>query len=804
MRVSALAMTLLFTPTLALAQAPAVLQPPAPTFPESFLWNAESRGPLLVVLPLSEKDGQLVSCGTVTAYAPKSAPRLKWEHLPEPDLFGSLGEFEQWELLQASLTERQWKLLGGSAGLGQTDLTRDQKKLFFALLPNPLTVSKPDGSSVKATEEQRKASRLRLSKRFHYAFVDNDGRQIAAAGIGSANPSGLRLGGGSAVAQPPIPLLSETPIIGRLLNPGGSGAVTEARIAVVTGEALQATTFTLRLNDTALVTSDIILSSTSSRATSNFGATFSAPEGAHLKPSELDLSSPTLDKTVPLAGADTVRDLVRRVATATGHELYCDPRYATRRVYLRGESARAGDILKALCWGTSGTFRRVGTASVLTEDLTPLAIRLGKIQDWRTGAQARLDALRVTSDRERAEYQQKYIDWSNTRLTLTSHPGERVPLSQLPENLRREIQAQMDQWTKTPNGDPNRAPLNQAVIQFTPRMELELLVPMVGAVPVAWGSRPLYPTEDQEPTAIPLPKALPARTLAATLTSPREAPRLAKEAKAAGFTALWVQVEPDQQALLAAAIAAGKAEGLAVHALVRPLRAKGTMEQTVEGKRSTVYLRPELLESQAVVLPKLKALAATPGLAGLVFSDLVPTGYVADGTDWKEILGYSEALRLACLRKDGPDPVDLSDNGLQGNVLFSNPTGRLTRLTHFSYGAKTTDWFQSSSYELWQPFHTVRREAVDGFVEGLTRSLQQAQPSLVIERQSSDNTQFGKLPRIELPDSNATEHWNRLVFSLRQSIERKPKPERVVLDGTNAPLETVLGFLTRLKEPVKE
>lgn len=802
MRVSALAMALLFTPVLALAQPPAVLQPPAPTFPESFLWNAESRGPLLIVLPLAEKDGQLVSCGTLTAYAPKSAPRLKWEHLPEPHLFGSLGEFEKWELLQESLTERQWKLLGSSAGLGQTDLTRDQKKLFFALLPDPLTVSKPDGSSVKATEEQRKASRLRLSKRFHYAFVDNDGRQIAAAGIGSTNPSGLRLGGGNVVAQPPI-VLSGVPIIGRLINPGVSGTLQEARIAFVTTEDLPVQSFTLRLNDSALRTDDIILSSTSARATSNFGATFSAPEGLHLKPSELDFASPALDKTVPLAGADTVREVVRRVATATGYELYCDPRYATRRVYLRGESARAGDILKAVCWGTAGTFRRVGTAYVLTEDLTPLAIRLGKIQDWRTGAQARLDALRVSTDRERAEYQQKYIDWSNTRLTLTSRPGERVPLSQLPENLRREIQGQMDQWTKTPNGDPNRAPLNQAVIHYTPRMELELLVPMVGSVPVPWGSRPLFPSEEQEPTALPVPKALPARTLAATLTSLREAPRLAKEAKAAGFTALWVQVEPDQQALLAAAIAAGKTEGLAVHALVRPLRTKGAMEQTVEGKRSAVYLRPELLESQAVVLPKLKALAATPGLAGLVFSDLVPTGYVADGTDWKEILGYSEALRLACLRKDGPDPVDLSDNGLQSNAFISRGS-RITRLSFLSYSSKTTDWFQSSPFELWQPFHTVRREAVDGFVEGLTRSLQQAQPGLVIERQSSDKTQFGKLPRIELPDSNATEHWNRLVSSLQQSIERKPKPERVVLDGTNAPLETVLGFLTRLKEPVKE
>jgi len=263
-------------------------------------------------------------------------------------------------------------------------------------------------------------------------------------------------------------------------------------------------------------------------------------------------------------------------------------------------------------------------------------------------------------------------------------------------------------------------------------------------------------------------------------------------------TALWVQVELDQQALLAAAIAAGKEEGLAIHAVVRPLRAKGAMEQTVEGKRSAVYLRPELLESQAAVLPKLKALAATPGLAGLVLSDLVPTGYLSDGTDWKEILGYSEALRLACLRKDGPDPVDLSDNGLSSNAFVSRG---ITRLSFISYSPKATDWFQSSAFELWQPFHTVRREAVDGFVEGLTRALQQAQPGLTITRQSSDQRTFGTLPRLVLTDSNAIEHWNRLVASLYQVLERTPKPERVVLDGTAASVETVLGYLTRLKNP---
>ena len=72
----------------------AALSQPAISFPESFVWNAESRGPLMMVLPLSEKDGQLVTCGSVTAFAPKSYATLRWEHLPEPDLFGQMGQEE--------------------------------------------------------------------------------------------------------------------------------------------------------------------------------------------------------------------------------------------------------------------------------------------------------------------------------------------------------------------------------------------------------------------------------------------------------------------------------------------------------------------------------------------------------------------------------------------------------------------------------------------------------------------------------------------------------------------------------------
>lgn len=99
-----------------------------------------------------------------------------------------------------------------------------------------------------------------------------------------------------------------------------------------------------------------------------------------------------------------------------------------------------------------------------------------------------------------------------------------------------------------------------------------------------------------------------------------------------------------------------------------------------EGSLSTNYDHPQrLLEEDGgrgwaspldpavrVALPSLvRTLAAVPGLAGLIFQDIAPSGYVKgsvgdDGTD----LGYTLENRLAYLRRTHHDPVDLSEFNL--------------------------------------------------------------------------------------------------------------------------------------------
>jgi hypothetical protein len=76
-----------------------------------------------------------------------------------------------------------------------------------------------------------------------------------------------------------------------------------------------------------------------------------------------------------------------------------------------------------------------------------------------------------------------------------------------------------------------------------------------------------------------------------------------------------------------------------------------------------VWLRLDALARRRAWL---QALAKTPGLAGLALRDTAAPGYAMppkgaprDQRDGRNDFGYTDALRLACLRAEGVDPVDI-------------------------------------------------------------------------------------------------------------------------------------------------
>ena len=795
---------ILTTPVALIVQAQP--KPPAPplAFPGSVLWNPETRGPLLIILPGDEKSLQPVNFGSLTGFAPKQRTELLWEKLPTPDLYSSLADPEKFGILQASLSEQQWEKLCSHAGLGLTDLGRDQRTLFLALLPAPLTLSR-GAEVVQIKDPERPRARLRLSRKFTYHFTNSSGASLA---LGSRETEVPRW----TLGQPAMRLPVYRGFTESLPNEQ-SFIVSEVQSVAQTELP-----FITRLTDIQGVTLSDGLSqrvqflSNGSSSGSSFGAKFTEPHNNSAKLGQLDFAAAVLDARVSLLGVPTVGELVTRCAEATKLELFCDPRYARRPLHLRGTSARAGDISQALARCLTGTWRKVGPGFVLTDDLVPLAIRMGHIHDWLSAAQAQLDQAREGTGATDA-LQSTYLRWSDDdpnrpdaalaeRLARQEKDGQPGPLSvrmsELSPTVRAQVDKQIAAFQNNNNGDPNRAPLNTEKILYSPQTELELLVPGYDPIPVRWlgaGFRSRTMSELPVP-----PKVSPPRTLAVAIQSESEAQLAVTTAKNQGFTALWVQVGLDDAGLLAATVAAGKAEGLPVHALVRPLRAPMGTETTVETKRSPIYLRPDALESQAAVLPRLKALAATPGLAGLVLTDLYPTGYQRDGANWKELLGYSENLRLACLRQQGADPVDLTDAQLSSDP-FRFPSQTVSFISFSRVSTPISEWY-GPSRGLWEPFYRVRQDAADAFADSLLAWLKTSSPSILLTRLSRDTRSFSPTQRrLSVPTSSQPNSLGHFLAQWHEVTREKKLPESIVFDASDRSLSEALAVLNKLPLP---
>ncbi len=807
-------------PTLAV---PAALYEQAPTiaFPESVVWNPETRGPLLVVLPGDEKMLQPVAIGSVTALIPKQRTELRWEKLPEPDLYTGLGDAEKLALLQASLSEKQWERLCSRAGLGLRELGRDQRTLFLGLLPSPLTLQR--GSEFATLSDvERQQTRLRLSRKFAYSFTNSSGATVAMGG-GEVGTVPWQLG----------PQVISAPQLRGGLILGGETILQEGRVEFGSSRNIDLS-FVTSLTDI----SGITLSRELNRGFSfignggssggTFGATFTEPRSNSSKPSQLEYASSLLDARVSLVGVQTVGELVKRCGEATKHELFCDPRHANRAVHLRGISARAGDICHALARSVTGTWRKVGPGYVLTDDVVPLAIRMGRIHDWLTAAQQSLDKAREGADERAAAMQATYLQWSDddpnrpdealaSRLAQFERdaPADKklsLQIRELPETVRLRAEQQIINFQNVNNGDPNRSPINTEKVIYEPQTVLELLPPSRGPVRVHWaannfrlGRRPEL-SEQELPQP---PKNSPPRILAVAIQNESEARLAVATAKEKGFTALWVHVGLDDALLLKTAIEAGEAEGLPVYALVRPLRtteSTAAPELTVEGKRSPLYLRPDAPESRAAILPRLKQLAATPGLAGLVLTDIYPTGYQRDGATWDATLGYSEAMRLACLRQQGADPVDLTHAQLQNNpmVYLSSYVTLITSFrTNFGnpYSLPASPWYGPSG-ALWDVFDTVRQATAEAFADGLLAELKSPAPGFFLARQSRDRRTFAPTQRcLWVPTSPQPNSIGYFLAQWHEAAREKKPPESIVFDASDRPLSQALAVLSKLPLP---
>jgi hypothetical protein len=183
--------------------------------------------------------------------------------------------------------------------------------------------------------------------------------------------------------------------------------------------------------------------------------------------------------------------------------------------------------------------------------------------------------------------------------------------------------------------------------------------------------------------------------------SASEAERLAALVKDRGVSELWITSTPASSdiASLRTAVAAGRTAGIPVWAAVSLLRGSGIGEpdRNILGETGDVFARravaaarnrpdarenPEWADEITAVLAgcggwysaapeqagelaaRLETVAATPGLAGIVLSDSGGPGHTGERRQILAIpmrgnMGYTLPARLAFLRTEGVDPLDI-------------------------------------------------------------------------------------------------------------------------------------------------
>ena len=263
--------------------------------------------------------------GSVTALAPPTMTVLNTAP-GEPNIYAGMPPLDAFTLLLASLSDSQWSALTSVSGLGVSDLNPSQQQIFAALLSH--------GGKLLVRPQYAVGEK----------WDDKDQRDLTD----QLPQAHLRLGQTITLGLPP----KEDPnsSYGDVSIPPPAGTVRQYE-----------------------VTEREDYGGSSNK---DYGADVRAEVPNVPKRGQLDFSMPALKMLVPLTGLKTVGDLVYRIGGMSRTELYADPRLEKKPLTLLGAvSAPAGDLLRALAFCLCGTFRQVGPAYVLTDDLVGIGTR---------------------------------------------------------------------------------------------------------------------------------------------------------------------------------------------------------------------------------------------------------------------------------------------------------------------------------------------------------------------------------------------------------------------------------------------
>lgn len=703
---------------------------------------------------------QVRPCGAVIALGPPTMTILTANPgVPSP--YEGVPASDALKLLLGSLSAAQWQALTSENGLGLSDLFEGSQTDYFRafFVQDELTVNPPYGIApitLKATDLL--AARLRLGTQ----------------------------------TQIVIPIA------------GGKDTFTDAYASPIPGQTRYES-----YDSGAPAPADML-----------YGVTVRQTVTNNPKPSDLDWKADVLNPAVSLDGMKTVGDVIARIGAVTGLELYADRRFEKRSVTLLGRSsARAGDLLYALAFCVTGTYRNLGSAYVLTDDVQGLSARRQVLQRFvQRAALARRTSVAAAENRLVAEGgvdglpALDGLELSASQLALARQQNGyadqiigrgssvNVPFAQLTPAQQDYVRGRMQQnaSTVTPltlggqfrlSSSPVLLLLSPAVsgpvVLVSPGMTL-LYTPSFARRQELESKQAALTAQNPATSALqPGPSPLmqlaqfPRRAVIARPRTASEVDSVIKAMQALGLNQLWLDVfyegklhcdlpqdgTPD---ILTEALMRTKGTGIAVMPALdllkwgadapletRDLTASGetyaqanTWQQHYDNRvwqgmtdeedaKHPPFTRnwacPILPATEKILTGAVRRLAATPGVAVLVLRGTSgpgydhPPGVIGDFTNGIEV-GYTPAMRLAFLRRDHVDPVDLpyvarDINEPNGSLLpgFDDGAAAETGITE----AKS-DWDQfrfEANRELMKRLLAAGREAGGPQVRFLVREV---------------------------------------------------------------------------------
>jgi hypothetical protein len=660
--------------------------------------------------------------------------------LGKPDYFANLSQNEKLQMLQASLSAAQWKLLGSEAGLGASDLSGEQRELLISSLPDPMVIRKQRAGGADESGEkpvilsgsQRGSVRLRLNRVTHYSVA-------------------------------------------------------------VAGDANASFNYSLPAEIVGMKQAVLILNDSPNQRVGIFGQPVKSTVPNRLKSQQIDFSSPALQSSISLTGLQTVGDMIARIRTTTRIEIYVDGQLAKRSLWVRAvdnQTVRAGEALQALCWSLTGAIRYVSDGNqsgvfILTDDVEGVGSRLAKIKDWIQAAQEHLTDIQGTL--QESIRKQKPIQYIGFAANDPNALGEKVnrvveegwktaqgrfmgatlpitDLSSQQQEIVRQGIASYDKSRATYNGE-HRDLVNDGNVSVSVQIETALMVPGVGEVrnssfnnfgnleamlPVPERVGPSAPNVNTKvPDTATIPANLPiGGVFCITPTTEDEARLAVQTAHERGIKQVWlvlplvpgaandsdVAMAKSKAFLAAAVIEAEKVKpALKIVAGVRLFRLplstaavsssqidanarRAEVDVTITGespsavtrRRTATYIAaqvdptfarltrqqtydwiaPETPGLSGRITRRLSEIAALSGVTGIALLDTSPPGYSLPSqtpffreAEGSVNVGYTPATRVGFIRTAGYDPVDIASEMYVGNLDARLPFFSLSGLS---------------------------------------------------------------------------------------------------------------------------